>query len=365
MRVIESKNVNDAWPRGLQLLQMEGEKSKSRNGDVTVHPMPVATVYEKPCERVLFDPVRDANPFFHLHEALWMLAGRDDATWLDVFVKDFSSRFAEEGGRMHGAYGKRWRSWFGETKKYDSGIGEYEEYETKDQLNEVVRILSNDPTDRQCVIQMWDAVMDLGVPGLKDRPCNTQIYLRADRQVPSDRYSDARLTQDHPDSHFSHALDMTVTCRSNDIVYGCYGANVVHFSVLQEYLAARMGYRVGRYTQVSNNFHMYDWALQRANVVSANSGLLMPYPGHRALVNDPASFDEEVRFYCDLVQEGKPELYTPGFKNTFFTDTAAPMYMANVARVMGGVDQAILIAGTIAAPDWRRACVEWLERRRK
>ena len=40
-------------------------------------------------------------------------------------------------------------------------------------------------------------------------------------------------------------LQMTVHCRSNDIIWGTYGANAVHFSILQEYVAARIGVDLG------------------------------------------------------------------------------------------------------------------------
>lgn len=329
MRVINAINVNDAWPQALSILDIEGERRSSRNGDVVVHPLPVTTVYSRPTERVLFDPVRDANPMFHLHEALWMLAGENDATWLDAFVRDFSQRYAEGDGIMHGAYGHRWRRHF-----------------ALDQLDEVVRLLSADPYDRQCVIQMWDSEVDLGVPGLKDRPCNTQIYLRADRRL----------------------LDMTVTCRSNDVVYGCYGANVVHFSVLQEYLAARLGYGVGWYYQVSNNWHMYDWAQKAVNFVSAYENgriqLKDGYPGTLPLVGDPASFDEECRRY---VRDAASWIDEPDgeWENLIFPDTAWPMWMANNMRLNGNMADALHWAHSIAAPDWRKATVEWLERRIK
>jgi thymidylate synthase len=52
-------------------------------------------------------------------------------------------------------------------------------------------------------------------------------------------------------------LDLTVLCRSNDVVWGAYGANAVHFSVLQEYLAGRIGVDVGVMYQFSNNYHGY------------------------------------------------------------------------------------------------------------
>ena len=86
MKVISARNVNDAWPAALDLINREGISRPSRNGPVLVHPEPVTTVYSHPKEHVLFDPVRNHNPVFAVHEALWMLAGRDDATFLDRYV---------------------------------------------------------------------------------------------------------------------------------------------------------------------------------------------------------------------------------------------------------------------------------------
>src|SRR5262245_49446193 len=109
MITIYAKNVREALPQGLKLLRDCGKEEPSRAGMVRVAPCPVMTVYAEPCDRVLFSPERDANPFFHLAEALWMLAGRKDAEFLNLFVKDFGKRFAEEDGTVHGAYGARWR----------------------------------------------------------------------------------------------------------------------------------------------------------------------------------------------------------------------------------------------------------------
>ena len=52
-------------------------------------------------------------------------------------------------------------------------------------------------------------------------------------------------------------LNMSVTNRSNDIVWGLFGANAVHMSILHEYMAARTESKVGVYTHFSNNAHAY------------------------------------------------------------------------------------------------------------
>jgi hypothetical protein len=80
------RNVNEALGQGISWLAGPmGVEEPSRNGPVRVSPYPVVTTYANPAERVLFSPMRDANPFFHLFEALWMLAGRNDLPWLVQF----------------------------------------------------------------------------------------------------------------------------------------------------------------------------------------------------------------------------------------------------------------------------------------
>lgn len=334
MQVIYARNVCSALPIGLTHLLRHGIPEDSRAGPVLVSPMPVTTVYDSPRERVLFSAVRDANPFFHLAEALWMLAGRNDAGFLDRFVKDFSQRFAEPDGVQHGAYGHRWGVAFG-----------------FDQLEYVANLLGRDPRTRQAVLQMWDARIypegqaDL-VGNWQDRPCNTHAYFRLRGRV----------------------LDLTVCCRSNDIIWGAYGANAVHFSVLQEYMAAQIGAEVGTYYQISNNFHLYQAELERllgrigeavslpASLLDQRYGDLWPQP----LVFDPGCFDEELAEMLNHYESVMPWSRMP--RNRFLKETVWQMLMAHEAYRAKDKD-ALRLAGGIAAEDWRVACVEWIERR--
>ena len=217
MKVLSVRNVYEALPQALQLLDEVGIRRNSRNGPVIMVPGGVTTVYSHPTERVVFWPQRDANPFFHLAEALWMLDGRDDVESLARYVKQVR-QYSDDGTTFHGAYGARWRTWFG-----------------RDQLEEIAETLRINPNDRRQVLQMWSANSDLGRDG-KDVPCNLVATFQKDE--------DGRL-------------DLTVFCRSNDVIWGCYGANAVHFSILLEYMASEVGCSVGTYTQVSVNWHAY------------------------------------------------------------------------------------------------------------
>ena len=112
MHVIESQGVSEAFYLGLQLLKENGIRRDSRAGEVIEYPEPVCTVYRAPEQRVLFYEERNANPFFHFFEAFWMLAGRQDVSYVTNFNKRMSE-FSDDGVIFHGAYGYRWRNYFG------------------------------------------------------------------------------------------------------------------------------------------------------------------------------------------------------------------------------------------------------------
>ena len=109
MRVLKVRNVHDALIRGIDLLHVENCKSESRNGIVYESTTPVTTVYNRPSERVLFWEERDANPFFHFMEGLWMLEGRNDLKFVYQYNKGMKN-YSDDGETLHGAYGWRWRS---------------------------------------------------------------------------------------------------------------------------------------------------------------------------------------------------------------------------------------------------------------
>lgn len=333
MRVIFARNVNDAYRQGLTLLRDMGKELPSRVGPVLRVPSPVTTVYRVPQERVIFDAQRDANPFFHLFEALWMLNGGNDLRTLTHFLKSFES-FSDDGETLHGAYGYRWRH---------AGEGE-----DVDQIATAIGLLAENPSDRRVIIQMWDVNKDLAVNS-KDIPCNDMIKCAI----------------------VEEALDITVFCRSNDAIYGAYGANAVHLSVLHEYLASMLGVPIGTYTQISCDFHAYLETpytftkyfplrvRQRFFINPYNEGLhVIP------LVEDANTFDAELETLMECVKHWtvNPQM---GFKNAFFERVALPMYYA--FRYVKDKDYkqalACLHVERDAHIDWLVAAEEWIMRR--
>ena len=378
MIVISGRNVNHVYRRGLAEIVEEGELSSSRNGLVKVYPCPITTVYDRPTERVLFDATRDANPFLHLMESLWMLAGRNDAAFLTRYAKQFE-QYAEKDGNVHGAYGHRWRVHFG-------GV---------DQLEVVVEKLRKNRDDRQAVISMWDpwsipeayysghgsvAEFDVGGNDLRgdwrDRPCNTHVYLRV-RDVVT-LYPAPIVGGDGLDGRAARdpVLDLTVLCRSNDMLWGAYGANAVHFSVLQEYLAVAIGVGVGRMYQVSNNAHLYvNDQLQRcaAAIEDAEEAFECLYANDvvkpARMVTKPEEFLRECVDFCDDVDwlwGERDKSSDAKFKNSFFEEVAWLMATAHHAwKKEGSMYAALKYVESMPSCDWQVAARDWLRRRDK
>lgn len=330
MHTIRVRNVHEALPLGISQIVHHGEIEDSRNGEVMVFPTPVSTEYTHPMERVMFHAARDCNPFFHLFESLWMLAGRNDVASVAHYVKRMAT-FSDNGRTFHAAYGHRWRRHF----KFD-------------QVAEIIKLLGNNPKDRRCVLQMWDAKVDLGKEG-KDFPCNTIATFRVNPVG---------------------ALDMTVFNRSNDMIWGAYGANAVHFSFLQEYIAAAIGRSVGSYYQVSTNFHAYTQVLKPLLAVALEDswsqnpyvlGEVAPFP-----IIDAVHGETQAMFDLDL---GTYMLHgcIVGFSTKFFRQVVTPMHYAHEAyKSVSNVDrfvEAREILDQCQASDWRRAAMEWINRR--
>lgn len=355
MKVIHAVNVADALSQALSDIPNESTVENTRNGSVYAFSDPVCTVYQKPLQRVLFSKTRDANPYFHLMESLWMLAGRNDLKWPQFFNSRFNS-YSDDGKKIHGAYGHRWRSWYG-----------------IDQIFLVMQELKNNPNTRRAVIGMWSPLGDLtelpdnhggGLKG-KDVPCNTQIYF------------DIR----------GGKLNMTVCCRSNDVLWGAYGANAVHFSFLMEYVAAGVGVEVGIYRQVSNNLHLYSDILDpksekaRLLIDECIQEFSYDYPEPQRLVTKTTgALDADLRLLSDMMDSAAilPSAAGMGvsalglrnivegvgeFLEPWMNQTMVPLLLSYCNHKEGNREEAVGYAHNIRSRDWAVACLNWLDRR--
>lgn len=311
---ISARNAAEAYDETLGLLRAVGVTEPSRNGPVVTLQDPFMLTLDDPRKRVILCPIRNANPFFHLMEAIWMFAGQSDVSWLTQFNSNIE-KYANNG-HIHGAYGHRWFHMWG------------------DQVANVIRQLYGDPTTRQAVIAMWDPISD-HLELWKDRPCNTHIYFR---QVDG-------------------ALDMTVCNRSNDLIWGMVGSNIVHMTMLHELIATAVNKELGKYHVFTNNLHFYMQLYPNGDDIWENRMQTpTPYPCEHFLLTRGMGYPTDFFVDCENMVKGRHDrLKTPWMKQV-----AKPMHDAYLAKTKEG---RLAHARLIDAKDWKRAAVEWLERK--
>jgi thymidylate synthase len=274
----------------------------SRNGRVKTILEPVTLCTLEPTHRVLFVPQRKENPYFHFAECLWMMAGCRSVDWLSN-INPRMAQYAEADGQIHGAYGWRWRNHFG-----------------FDQIRATVDLLLRQPNTRRAVIEMWDAPNDLNAEK-NDLPCNTHIYFRK----------------------VGEYLDMTVCNRSNDLVWGALGSNIVHFSFLLEFIAHAVGLKVGCLYQVTNNLHVYERHWHFLDVPPQyHSYAELGVSPYKIIKGDFEVWLEECE---DFVVGNRRQR----FSEPLFTEVAAPL-----------LDKA---PDLCKAEDWKLACMNYDKRK--
>lgn len=316
IKTISGDNVPQAYVEAIWAIRTRGVPEMSRNGPVLAMPGPTILEIHKPWERVLFHPTRDANPFFHVMEFVWMMAGSNDAVWIAQFNKRMLD-YADDG-IMRGAYGWRWSH-------------------PNNQVAEVIDLLKETPNTRQAIMSLWDPLYDGPRAKTSDRPCHTHVYFRA----------------------VGSTLDMTVCNRSNDLFWGMLGSNVVHFTMLHELISLAVGKKQGVYRVFSNNLHVY-----------------VRMPKYRQIMRDVEPYDhykhDEMRHQPLLEQDETWEDFRAdcyqlvdsgldfGPPNTaWMADVGIPIYEAYLNK-----QNREHFIQSIGAPDWHRACKEWSTRRR-
>ena len=388
------KNVNDAFDgivRGFHDGDFPMDVTASRNGEVISCSEPMTITYEQPLERVLFNQARDCNPFFHLFESLWMIAGRNDVKSLDYYNSQMKN-YSDDGKTFNGAYGYRWRKYQETYETEVENLGDYTRqvtaYKNVDQLKILIDHLKANPFSRRAVLSMWNVEDDLlKIDSSKDVACNLCVKFRvglgmcpacSEWWLPGKIYSEksAKLQAQrtgNPETLCTKCngtphdqpryLNMTVFNRSNDAIWGMLGANVVHFSFLQEYMAAHLGLEVGEYHQVADDLHVYTEKFEPEKWLPKHRTMHDPkpisYDGMKLvpLVEDPKRFDEEVGLFVDNIDRT--------FSEPFFRFVAQPMCCAFRRHKDRDYEGALYWLGSVKAHDWRTAGFNWIKKRQR
>ena len=186
-------------------LQLHGMEVKPR-GMLTKEISP-ATLVVDPRKTIFPSPIRNLNWAFLFAENLWYLSGRADTHLLSHYnsnIKNFSS-----DGLHDGAYGPKIVA----------------------QIRYVIETLQKDPDSRQAIISLWER----NPRPSKDVPCTSlfQFMIRDGK------------------------LNMYVTMRSNDIIFGS-NYDVPSFALIQLVVASCLSIPAGELFHTANSLHIYE-----------------------------------------------------------------------------------------------------------
>jgi hypothetical protein len=235
-------------------------------------------------------------------------------------------------------------------------------YSNRRMVHDAYDVLLNGPRDKGFEPQRWaDPAQRVAQSKLMKR-LNDEGKLRSNHKIVEIRELPPEAVYDFTVEDYHTAL-----IGSGVVAHNCYGANAVQFSILQEYLAARIGVGIGTYTQISNNYHLYLDMDEKAKKV-----LAAPIDGSYAhdveiteFITVPTEFDNDLeRFMYRTASSITSFLNKYEYRNCFFHEVAEPMFWANRYWKQKDRQKALqCLAQMPPTSDWRLACYQWCQRR--
>lgn len=327
---MKNRNITDALQHVLDCILNEGEIVVAR-GQEQREVLASLTKIARPEERFLVMPGRKNNVFAQLAETAWVLAGRNDLEFLSHYLPR-AVEFSDDGKTWRAAYGPRIRRWGGHV----------------DQVAHVINRLQEDPNTKRAVISIFDPGSDF--TETKDVPCNNwlQFIQRNGR------------------------LDLHVTVRANDAIWGFSGINFFEWSVLHEIVARSLDWEVGSLSWYVGTFHIYERHYSVAQRLSGPERFRSPYEFNIAptcITTTFASLDETLsKFFeaesfsrrgdFDLARSVEQDIADPFFRS------AAIMVRIYNARIFNApaisINKALEELGN---SDFLTAAIEYLSRK--
>jgi thymidylate synthase len=349
MGMMESARVYAATPAGITVSagNMNGmlsgaawalmnglhSRTEERRGDETMHECQGVALLalHDVTRRLPLTPARKLNPWVSLAEFPWLVAGRSDIAWLLPYLPR-AAQFSDDGKRWRAGYGPRLRQWVGPL-----GV--------VDQLQGVSDVLRGDPATRRAVVTLWDPSSDLGTPS-RDVPCTNWLHFQI----------------------VDGKLDLTVTMRSNDLIWGLSGVNVVNFTLMQEVVARTLMIEPGTYRHVASNLHVYPRHVDMAKRLPYGRDI---YP---ALHTEPIRMHGDIAAFTHACMEA---LYRVEFRRHRAMEPLQPpawqqwidewaFFMDLHPHAMAGVQDAtwwVDVLKVVRNDAWRLAAATWLAMR--
>jgi thymidylate synthase len=301
-----------------------------RGGNMREIPGLCTVAIEDPSAYLALNPERRLDPWVALAEFPWLIAGRSDVAWISAYLPR-AVDFSDNGKHWRAGYGPRLRQW-----------GSFAGPEL-DQLGMVVALLRRDLATRQAVLSLWDPAADLGVRS-KDVPCTNWLHFQC-----------------HPDMG-GMVLDLTVVMRSNDLMWGFSGVNIVNFCLLLQAVACAVGVRAGTYRHVASNMHAYERHFARLRPIAEGydiRSVIRSSPTHAPYAAEISTFTRRCRAAVEMVEIWRDTKERPFLKPHDWKDDVQDQWLGDWCYFMSLHSYATRNVGEFSA-EWWKAAAAWV-----
>ena len=257
-------NFSEVYQRMCRALLEQGTESNPRAMPIR-ELLGVSMRLSNPRTRMLDVPKKKLPASFAIGEWLWTIEAREDLDFIRYYAPSYG-RFSDDGVMLNGAYGPR----------------------IVPELEKIVGLLKQDVDSRRALVPIY-AQRDVAKDS-RDIPCTTtlQFLIRGGK------------------------LTMITTMRSNDIILGM-PFDVFNFTMIQEWMACRLGLDVGEYIHFAGSLHYYGSDEEKLRAIisePAVSTFEMPAMNPETL---PEELEQFMKLEAELRETGKSEIEVSGY----------------------------------------------------
>jgi hypothetical protein len=305
--LLKSENTAELLQHALTWVRREGTRTSSRFGQIIQGPTPLLSQLTRPENRVVLHPERRWPPWLYMMEGLYVFTRHNKTSLMAKFSKAYLNYDVE--GRIAGDYGER----------------------IADRLQPIINALKRNPDERRCYVPLWDPALDTNFEATPIVPCNVGFQFR----IVDDR------------------LHCYVFNRSNDLLWGMYGANVMQFSMLQEVVAGILRRPMGSLWQFTTNPHYYTEGQpgELCERIIASSRVTAQFGRPSPISADSLSeWTSCVERIVTAIDEEQPLPYVP---NRWLDTVATPVFKAWRAWRDRDYSQYCRAAAECSCPHWQ------------
>ncbi|WP_299568423.1 thymidylate synthase [uncultured Shewanella sp.] len=274
INIIKGQSINELTYRALKKVTSDGHSMSSRNGN-TVTLYNTELILENPRARHLRLEGRTNNIFAVIAETFWVLAGRKDIKpYLEFFIPR-APKYSDDGITWRAAYGER---------LYAFG-----------QLENILECFKKDGIfTRRAVLSLYFPSEDTHT-SLRDK-----YNLEKTLDIPCNNLLNFYVTP-------NKKLNLKVTQRSGDIIFGVCNVNIFEFTVIQELVLQYLKKEVddeltmGYYNHSVTNLHLYDFTEKQGYNVIENLALQQFHLDASGTMAFPSEIKLNKEFFENLV----------------------------------------------------------------